>query len=197
MDRRVGHAALDNRLRQRRQAAGLSQQALATRCGLTRQAINAIEAGHYVPNTLFALRLARALGSRVEDLFHLPEEWSRVEAEWVGETPVQATERQRIRLARVGQRLLARPLMGAKNAFTAADGVTVPAAQVARTSAVSGSWVTVDLLIDAQLPEHTVVILGCDPALELLGAHVTRRYPAFRLLWVQSGSLAALRLLGR
>jgi molybdate-binding protein len=57
--------------------------------------------------------------------------------------------------------------------------------------------VTVDVLIDAQLPEHTVVIVGCDPALELLGAHLTRRYPAFRLLWVQSGSLAALRMLER
>jgi len=75
--------------------------------------------------------------------------------------------------------------------------VTVPAAQIARTPTASGSWVTVDLLIDAQLPEHTVVILGCDPALELLGAHVTRRYPAFRLMWVQRGSLAALRMLGR
>ena len=127
MGRRGGQTALDNRIRQRRQAAGLSQQALATSCGLTRQAINAIEAGQYVPSTLFALRLARTLGSRVEDLFRLPEERPRVEAEWVGETPVEATARQRIRLARVGQRLLARPLTGAKSAFTAADGVTVPA----------------------------------------------------------------------
>jgi molybdate-binding protein/DNA-binding XRE family transcriptional regulator len=197
MDRRVGQTALDNRLRQRRQAAGLSQQALATRCGLTRQAINAIEAGQYVPNTLVALRLARVFGSRVEDLFHLPEECPRVEAEWVGETPVEATTRHRIRLARVGQRLLARPLTGVKSAFAAADGVTVPATQAPRTPGAMDSGVTVDLLIDAQLPEHTVVIFGCDPALELLGAHVTRRYPAFRLLWVQSGSLAALRMLGR
>ena len=197
MDRRVGQTALDNRLRQRRQAAGLSQQALATRCGLTRQAINAIEAGQYVPNTLVALRLAHVFGSRVEDLFHLPEERPRVEAEWVGETAVEATTRHRIRLARVGPRLLARPLLGAKSAFTAADGMTVPAAQALQASEAVGGRVTVDLLIDAQLPEHTVVIFGCDPALELLGAHVSRRYPAFRLLWVQSGSLAALRMLGR
>src|SRR4029453_211213 len=84
MDRRSGRIALDNRLRRRRQEAGLSQQALATRCGLTRQAVNAIEAGQYVPNTLVALRLARALGSRVEELFHLPEERPRVEAEGLG-----------------------------------------------------------------------------------------------------------------
>ena len=90
MGRRVRHATLDNRLRQRRQAAGLSQQGLATRCGLTRQAINAIEAGQYVPNTLVALRLARALGSRIEDLFSLPEDHPRIAAEWMGETPVEA-----------------------------------------------------------------------------------------------------------
>jgi molybdate-binding protein/DNA-binding XRE family transcriptional regulator len=197
MVRRVRHATLDNRLRQRRQAAGLSQQALATRCGLTRQAVNAIEAGQYVPNTLVALRLARALGSRIEDLFSLPEDHPRIEAEWMGEPPVEATARYRIRLARVGQRLLARPLTGAKNTFAAADGMTVPAAQAPRTAGALSRCVTVDLLVDAQLPEHTVVIVGCDPALELLGAHLTRRYPAFRLLWVQSGSLAALRMLER
>jgi DNA-binding XRE family transcriptional regulator len=133
MGRRVRQATIDNRLRQRRQAAGLSQQALATRCGLTRQAVNAIEAGQYVPNTLVALRLARALGSRIEDLFSLPEEHPRVEAEWMGETPVEAPTQQRIRLARVGQRLLAHPLTGAKNTFAAADGMTVPAAQAPRT----------------------------------------------------------------
>src|SRR5262249_62376459 len=132
-----------------------------------------------------------------EDLFYLPEEYPRVEAEWMGETPMEATARHRIRLARVGQRLLARPLTGAKHTFVAADGMTVPAAQTPRTSGAMDRCVTVDLLIDAQLPEHTVVIFGCDPALELLGAHLTRRYPAFRLLWVQSGSLAALRMLGR
>src|SRR5215468_1457115 len=117
MGRHRGQTALDNRIRQRRQAAGLSQQALAARCGLTRQAINAIEAGQYVPSTLVALRLARALGSRIEDLFQLPEERARVEAEWMGETPVEAAARHRIRLARVGQRLLACPLTGARMWF--------------------------------------------------------------------------------
>ncbi len=38
-------SSLDNQVRSRRQAMGLSQQALATRCGCTRQAVNAIERG--------------------------------------------------------------------------------------------------------------------------------------------------------
>lgn len=194
MSQRIKRTGLENRIRARRQAAGLSQQALGTRCGLTRQAINAIEAGQYVPNTFFALRLARTLGSRVEELFHLPEERPRIEAEWVGEAPVQATTCQRLRLARVGERLLARPLTGANSTCMAADGLMVT---TARPPTASDNQVTVDLLVDAQLPEHTVVILGCDPALALLGAHLSRRYPAFRLMWVQRGSLAALRMLGR
>jgi DNA-binding XRE family transcriptional regulator len=49
MAQRQSSLPVENRIRSRRQAAGLSQQELARRCGLTRQAINAIEAGHYIP----------------------------------------------------------------------------------------------------------------------------------------------------
>jgi putative molybdopterin biosynthesis protein len=80
--------------------------------------------------------------------------------------------------------------------LTAADGLTIPAARQGQTQPVSKPWVTVDLWVDVELPERTVVVLGCDPVLALLGAHVTRRYPAYRLIWVESSSLAALRLLG-
>jgi molybdate-binding protein len=62
---------------------------------------------------------------------------------------------------------------------------------------VANPWVTVDLWVDAELPERTIVVLGCDPALDLLGAHLARRYPAFRLIWVERSSLTALRMLGR
>ena len=41
---------------------------------MTRQAIYAIEAGTYMPNTAVALRLARVLDTSVEDLFALDEE---------------------------------------------------------------------------------------------------------------------------
>ena len=196
MGRRVDVSSLENRIRSRRQAMRLSQQELAKRCGLTRQAINAIEAGHYIPNTLVALRIARVLGCRVEELFRLSEERPRVEAEWLGERSAVDIGRTRIRLARVGDRVLARPLIGS-DAFTAADGLTVPGEEAQRTRTASPPWVTVDLLVDAQLPEHTVVVLGCDPALALLAPHLTRRYPGFRLVWIHSSSLAALRMLGR
>jgi molybdate-binding protein/DNA-binding XRE family transcriptional regulator len=187
---------VENRIRSRRQAAGLSQQELARRCGLTRQAINAIEAGHYIPSTLVALRLSMTLGCRVEELFRLTEARLRVEAEWLGEAPAKGSDRTRVQLARVGDRLLARPLAGAA-AFAAADGLTMPVERAVRPRRGAKPWVTIDLWVDAELPERTVVVLGCDPALALLGAHLSRRYTGFRLIWVQSSSLRALRLLGR
>jgi putative molybdopterin biosynthesis protein len=187
---------VENRIRSRRQAAGLSQQELARRCGMTRQAVNAIEAGHYIPSTLVALRLAMTLGCRVEELFRLTDDRTRVEAEWVGEASSAQASHTRIQLARVGDRLLARPLTGAA-AFTAADGLTIPAQRASRAKKVTRPWVTIDLWVDAELADRTAVVLGCDPALALLAAHLARRYPAFRLIWVHSSSLAALRLLGR
>jgi molybdopterin molybdotransferase/putative molybdopterin biosynthesis protein len=196
MAQRQSASPVENRIRSRRQGAGLSQQELARRCGLTRQAINAIEAGHYVPSTLVALRLSMTLGCRVEELFHLTEERIRVEAEWLGEATVRDAGHMRIQLARVGDRLLARPLAGAA-AFAAADGLTMPLERTARSRKGAKPRVTIDLWVDAELPERTVVVLGCDPALALLGAHLTRRYPTFRLIWVHSSSLTALRLLGR
>ena len=194
MGRQKGAALLDNDVRSKRQAAGLSQQALATRCGLTRQAINAIEAGHYAPSTSVALRLARVLGCTVEALFRLPEVSPHIEAELLGESPPSAAIRTRCQVARVGARLLAHPLTGALAAFTAADGLVAPAATDAPRA---DRRVDIELLVDTQVPENTVVVLGCDPALALLGAHLTRRYPTLRLVWVPRSSLTALRMLGR
>jgi putative molybdopterin biosynthesis protein len=196
MAQRSSTSAVENRIRGRRQAAGLSQQELARRCGLTRQAVNAIEAGHYVPSTLVALRLAMVLGCRVEELFRLTDERKRVEAEWLGAPLTGEVGRTRVQLARVGDRLFAHPLTAA-TAFTAADGLTTPVERAPRSRKVAQPRVTIDLWVDAELPDRTVVVLGCDPALALLGAHLTRRYPTFRLIWVHSSSLTALRLLRR
>lgn len=189
MGRRVAVEDVESYLRGRRLAAGLSQADLAARAGLTRQAVNAIEAGHYVPNTVVALRLAAVLGCRVEELFALPGEAPRLEAELVGEVP--ATDRVRVQLARVGSRLIARPLTGVDGLRAVADGfVTAPAAS-------SGRTIPVTLEVDPRLIDSTVVVAGCDPALALVGAHLTRHYPSFRLVWVQAGSLAALGALRR
>ena len=49
----------------------LTQAELAERAGITRKSINAIEMGHMVPSTILALKLARALGVTVEELFSI------------------------------------------------------------------------------------------------------------------------------
>jgi putative transcriptional regulator len=47
----------------------LTQAELAELAGVTRKSINAIEMGHMVPSTILALKLAKALGVTVEELF--------------------------------------------------------------------------------------------------------------------------------
>jgi putative transcriptional regulator len=49
----------------------LTQAELAELAGVTRKSINAIEMGHMVPSTILALKLAKALGVTVEELFSL------------------------------------------------------------------------------------------------------------------------------
>ncbi|MER5322645.1 helix-turn-helix transcriptional regulator [Streptosporangium canum] len=61
---------MDNDVRELRGAAGLSQQALGERLGVSRQTINAIEQGRYDPSLPLAIRLARFFGRAVEEVFH-------------------------------------------------------------------------------------------------------------------------------
>jgi putative transcriptional regulator len=49
----------------------LTQAELAELAGVTRKSVNAIETGHMVPSIILALKLAQALGVKVEDLFAL------------------------------------------------------------------------------------------------------------------------------
>ncbi len=60
-------------LREMRLAKDLSQAQLAELVGVSRQTINYIEVGTYIPTTKLALQLARALGTKVEKLFMLKD----------------------------------------------------------------------------------------------------------------------------
>lgn len=65
--------ALGNRLRELREEQGLTQAQLADRIGVSRKTVNTVENGVFVPSTVVALKLARALGCPVEELFFLPD----------------------------------------------------------------------------------------------------------------------------
>lgn len=58
-----------SRVRELRQAAGLSQESLARAVGVSRQTINAIETGRYDPSLKLAVHLARYFDSTVEVIF--------------------------------------------------------------------------------------------------------------------------------
>ena len=60
---------MENRIRELRKAAGMSQEELARRCGVTRQTINAIENDKYDPTLSLAFSLARELQCSVDGLF--------------------------------------------------------------------------------------------------------------------------------
>ena len=67
------HKKLLNNLQQLRRAAGLTQQELSVNAEVSRKSINAIENGIYVPSTVLALKIAKTLRCKVEDLFILPQ----------------------------------------------------------------------------------------------------------------------------
>ena len=66
------HQKLKNRLEELRRKAGLTQQELSEKAEVSRKSINAIENGIYVPSTVLALKIAKTLKCKVEDLFKLP-----------------------------------------------------------------------------------------------------------------------------
>ena len=62
---------LVSRLKEIREARGLTQAQLAEAIGVSRKTINTVENGIFVPSTVIALKLAAALGEPVEKLFRL------------------------------------------------------------------------------------------------------------------------------
>ena len=189
-------AALNNHLKDYRLKASLSQQGLASRANISRQAYAALESGKATPSTEVALRLARALGTKVDLLFSLaevPPEMTK--AELVGASAADEAPSlngpQRVRLFRVGERLLARPLSGptaARDSLVDAEGVIVPVSG-------DGQRVTVQPFDDDELEIPAIGILGCDPAVALLEPGL-RRY-GVKLVSTEEGSYQALSGLAR
>ena len=68
------HKKLLNNLEERRKSSGLTQQELSHHAEVSRKSINAIENGIYIPSTVLALKIAKTLKCRVEDLFTLPQD---------------------------------------------------------------------------------------------------------------------------
>ena len=64
---------MKNRLKVARVEKDLTQEELAKLIGVSRQTINAVESGRYVPSTVLALKMAQVFGKPVEEVFMLDE----------------------------------------------------------------------------------------------------------------------------
>ena len=60
---------LANKLKDRRTELGLTQAELAEKVGVTRKTVNTVEHGVFTPSATLAIKLAKALGLSVEQLF--------------------------------------------------------------------------------------------------------------------------------
>ncbi|MBN3895641.1 MAG: helix-turn-helix domain-containing protein [Nostoc sp. NOS(2021)] len=182
---------LRNNLKSIRTRLGMSQQDLANIASVTRQTISGVESGQYAPSVAITLRLAKALGCQVEDLFWLDRDLPEVEA--VLAKPVPNGQQLRVSMARVGGQWIAYPLIG-KDAFRQdmipADGEG--------TSQKGTNKVRVRLLDDNLDTLHnTVVIAGCAPVISLWARATERWHPQLRVQYNFANSMAALHSLCR
>jgi molybdate-binding protein/DNA-binding XRE family transcriptional regulator len=140
-----------------RKQKAISAAALAAEVGVSRQTIYALEAGTYTPNTAVALRLARALGVTVEDLFELPQAECRPRTV----TPIakDIAPGQPVQLCRVDDKLIAIPSAPAAWYLPASDGVLTDKTRV-------------DL--DGAEPDfnNRLLLAGCDPAMAVLARYL-------------------------
>jgi putative molybdopterin biosynthesis protein len=167
-----------SRLRDIRLRRGWDQQRLAQEVGISRQALSSLENGRSVPSVDLALKLARALGTTVEELFAPPGEGTPSPWKEAGSLP-PGPEPVRVLWAEVAGQLVIR-----------SAPVDVPA------DAVRTSRGLVALPGGAD-PQRVVWIAGCDPAAPLLAREVERRWPGWRAEALPMTSREALEELAR
>ena len=64
---------MKNKLKVARAELDITQGELAEKINVSRQTINAIESGKYVPSTILSLKMAKVFGQNVEEIFFLEE----------------------------------------------------------------------------------------------------------------------------
>ena len=65
---------MKNNIRVARAEVRMTQQQLADAADVSRQTINAIESGKFVPSTVLALKLAKIFDKAVEEVFQMEED---------------------------------------------------------------------------------------------------------------------------
>lgn len=155
-----------NRVRELRNAAGLTQADLAARAGISRTAVTAIESARLVPSVAAALALAEALRTTVENLFAsgLPmaeERWA-----WPPSTSQTCWK------AEIAGQTVCYPGSSLPMLTPLPDGLT-------------NSPIT---------PQETLVLASCDPAAGLLASHYAQ-VTGLRLMVIPRSSRQAIDML--
>lgn len=172
-----------NALAQRRTGARLTQAELAARAGVSRQAIGGIEAGRHAATVEVSLRLARALGCQVEDLFSLgPDPTGN--PSW---SPEFGPGPARVVVARVAEQMVARPVNGLGDRHMA----TAAATGIATTVPGKIGSAVVDSF-GGPVGSEAAFLVGCDPALGLLASHLDRQAGPTIGMWWPAGNSSAL-----
>ncbi len=162
----------------RRRARGWSQVEFATRAGLPRSSVSAIEAGRLTPSVTAALAVAEALECSVEELFGAGGKAAADTMQWAWEphlTPCRYWE------AEVGGRRLMFPVESLPGSAPAHDGIYRQGGLRPHEDGHAG---------------RTLVLAGCDPMAGLLAAEYAAS-SGFRLLAFSRGGGPALELLRR
>jgi molybdate-binding protein/DNA-binding XRE family transcriptional regulator len=177
---------VESRLSVIRQSRGIAAADLASRAGVSRQTIYAIESGSYVPNTTVALCLARELEVSVEDLFSLDEP-ERTTGEPLNATLLAGTEEAAGRpvvLAQIKNRWIATAAGSVPYYLPEADGVVARARK-------GSSRVAVQLIGAAESVSKRLFLAGCDPAISLL-ARMAERLVGVEIVTVPASSRRSL-----
>jgi molybdate-binding protein/DNA-binding XRE family transcriptional regulator len=210
--------SVSNAVRGRRAAAGLRQEDLAARVGLSRQSLSGIEAGRRVPSTEVALRLAHELRCRVEELFWTNDQRSSLTVELANDevTGTDASPRESRRglarpsrqassagvravLGSIGGRWVAHRLSAADaGAYQTTADVLLPTEARPAKQRTTAAAVTARArpLSDWHRARSTLLCAGCAPAMGILSARTSAEHTD-RVVWLDRSSRTALGLLAR
>ncbi len=136
-------------LRLARERSGLTQAELADRAGVSRQIVVTVETGRHAPSVDAALRLARTLGTSVEELF-------AATVELFDSVVGRVSEGDLVVAGRVAGRVVVH--------------------RIDEQGASAGAWMVPDGVIDRALrlfpggSSEGLVVVGCDPALGVAGS---------------------------
>lgn len=64
---------MKNNIRVERAIKNITQEELAKLVSVSRQTINAMELGKYVPSTVLAMKIAKVFQKKVEEIFYLED----------------------------------------------------------------------------------------------------------------------------